>query len=303
MTKSHRRNSVSVIAMRPANTGRKKDIPAAWVSVIDEFLTHQRAAGRPPSTCTTRRYHLARLARGLSCDPEQVTLTVLETFYGNQPEWKPEYRRAHRSTTSLFFAWAHNTGRLSHNPAFDLPPVKAAVPHPNPVPDRVYAKSQDDADPRVRTMMRLAAEVGMRRSEIAVCSTTDLLESIGGWQLVIHGKGNKIRVVPITDSIADMIAAGAAGHTPGDLSTGYLFPGDDGGHLSPAYVGKLCSHAIDGEWTLHKLRHRFATRAYRNSGGNLRAVQILLGHTSMATTQRYLAIDDDEVRAAMMAAA
>jgi integrase/recombinase XerC len=48
------------------------------------------------------------------------------------------------------------------------------------------------------------------------------------------------------------------------------------------------------------LRNRFATRAYRGSG-NLRAMQTLLGRSSVATTERYTAVDDDEIRAAMMA--
>jgi integrase/recombinase XerC len=50
------------------------------------------------------------------------------------------------------------------------------------------------------------------------------------------------------------------------------------------------------------LRHRFATRAYRGSR-NLRVVQVLLGHSSVATTERYTAVDADEIRAAMVSAA
>jgi integrase/recombinase XerC len=49
------------------------------------------------------------------------------------------------------------------------------------------------------------------------------------------------------------------------------------------------------------LCHRFATRAYRGTR-NLRAVQLLLGHASIATTERYVAVDDAEIRAAMVAA-
>jgi integrase/recombinase XerC len=58
--------------------------------------------------------------------------------------------------------------------------------------------------------------------------------------------------------------------------------------------------ALPDHWTAHTLRHRFATRA--NCGSrNLRAVQVLLGHSSVATTERYTAVDADEIRAAMAA--
>jgi hypothetical protein len=46
---------------------------------------------------------------------------------------------------------------------------------------------------------------------------------------------------------------------------GWLFPGDEDGHLSPRWVGKLMAGALPDHWTAHTLRHRFATRAYRGS--------------------------------------
>lgn len=66
-------------------------------------------------------------------------------------------------------------------------------------------------------------------------------------------------------------------------------------------VGRLVAAALPDRWTMHTLRHRFATRAYRGTR-NLRAVQTLLGHASIATTERFTAVDDDEIRAAAMAA-
>jgi integrase/recombinase XerC len=80
-----------------------------------------------------------------------------------------------------------------------------------------------------------------------------------------------------------------------------MFPGAEDGHLTPQHVGKLMARALPDHWTAHTLRHRFATRAYRGSR-NLRAVQVLLGHSSVATTERYTAVEDDEIRAAMMSA-
>jgi integrase/recombinase XerC len=94
---------------------------------------------------------------------------------------------------------------------------------------------------------------------------------------------------------------GAAGHTPGMPEQGWLFPTGFGGHLTPDCVGRLVARALPDGYAMHTLRHRFATRAYRGTH-NLRAVQVLLGHESIATTERYLAVDDSEMRAAMVAA-
>jgi site-specific recombinase XerD len=87
-----------------------------------------------------------------------------------------------------------------------------------------------------------------------------------------------------------------------DISGGWLFPNGSGGHLSPWMVGQLVARVLPAQWTMHTLRHRFASRAYRGTR-NLRAVQVLLGHASIATTERYTAVDDSEIRAAMTAAA
>ena len=169
--------------------------------------------------------------------------------------------------------------------------MRAAAPSPRPAPDSAWSAALAIADPRVRLMLRLAAEAGLRRAEIARVHRRDLTVGHTGATLLVHGKGGKLRALPISDALAAAIAR----------ADGYLFPGDEDGHLSPRYVGKLMAGALPDHWTAHTLRHRFATRAYRGSR-NLRAVQTLLGHSSVATTERYTAVDDDEIRAAMMSA-
>jgi site-specific recombinase XerD len=91
------------------------------------------------------------------------------------------------------------------------------------------------------------------------------------------------------------------GHTPGAPADGWLFPGDTDGHVSRQWVGQLVVRVLPDGWTTHTLRHRFSSRAYSGTR-NLRAVQVLLGHQSIATTERYCAVDDSEIRAAMEAA-
>ena len=105
----------------------------------------------------------------------------------------------------------------------------------------------------------------------------------------MYGKGRKIRTIPLGDDIARAIR---------QHPTGYVFPGLDNGHLSPAWVGRLMSDALPEAWTAHTLRHRFATRAYAGSR-DLLAVQELLGHAHPDTTKRYVEIPDAAMRAAL----
>jgi integrase/recombinase XerC len=279
-------------------------LPEAWAPLIDAYLTAEAGVGRSKATIATRRANLARLARGVRGVPARVTEDRIVAFMGRHPEWSIEYRRGIRNTARSFFAWAHRAGHLSEDPAAGLAAVRAAVPAPRPAPDAAWAAAIAVADPRVTLMLRLAAEAGLRRAEIARVHTRDVTIGPGGALLRVLGKGAKIRVLPISDALAVLIAGGAAGHTPslpGLGANGYLFPGEEDGHLSAQWVGTLMAAALPDGWTAHTLRHRFATRAYRGSR-NLRAVQTLLGHSSVATTERYTAVDDDEIRAAMMAA-
>ena len=276
-------------------------VPGPWVALLDEFDAALIAAARPSTTRATRCGHIKRLARELRLPPEQVTPSDLTRWFAKYERWSRETRRSHRNSVALFFAWAHDDGHLPTNPAAKLAAVTADYPTPKPAPDRVWRESMIAATARVMCMLHLACEAGLRRAEVAQVNTRDLIEGFDGWQLLVHGKGGKERIIPITDELAAMVAAGAAGHTEDAPAQGWLFPGQINGHLSPAYVGKLCSEAMPGIWTMHSLRHRFATRAYRGTR-NIRAVQELLGHTNVATTQRYTAVDDEEMRAAMNAA-
>lgn len=94
--------------------------------------------------------------------------------------------------------------------------------------------------------------------------------------------------MPVSDYVAALIRG------TGD---GWCFPSPAGAHLTDDHIGRLIARALPESWTAHTLRHRYATRVYRGSR-NLRAVQQLLGHESILTTERYVAVHDDEIRAA-----
>ena len=123
----------------------------------------------------------------------------------------------------------------------------------------------------------------------------DVVSDLYGWSLVVRGKGDKQRTVPLTDSLADAILSYRN-------TSGFLFPGQIDGHMSPNHCGKLLSRLMPEGWSAHKLRHRYASRGFAATG-DLLAVQTALGHTSVATTQRYVLVSPQSVRRVSEAAA
>ena len=274
-----------------------------WDLQIDRYIAYLVAIGRPKTTRDLRMYQLLYFAKTANLPIDRITHDDLIDWFGIHETWKPETRRSYRAGLRGFFEWATKQGLISQNPSLEIPQYRVPRAVAQPVPDNVYRDAVAMADPRTALMLRLAGEVGLRRAEVARVHIKDLRYTSGGAQLLVHGKGSRQRLVPLSTDLADQIAAGPRGYAPGVMSNGgWLFPSIRGAHLTPSAVGTLCSAALPGFWTVHKARHRFATRAYRGTR-NLRAVQELLGHANVAVTERYTAVDSDEMRAAMMAAA
>jgi len=263
-----------------------------WVRAVDEWAVALAAAGRARTTIATRTDHVRRVGRALGGSPWQVSGEDLVRHVGAQA-WATETRRSVRASLRGFYSWGVRTGRVDVDPSTSLPTVTPAPPRPRPAPDHAYRAALGASDERTRLILRLAAEAGLRRAEIAVIHAGDLVEDLLGYSLVVHGKGRRQRVVPLPTHLGlELRAAGP----------GWVFPGDDGGHLSPRWVGKLAVRVLPEGWTLHTLRHRFATRAYA-AERDLLAVQQLLGHSTPTTTQRYVAVDGERLRRAMAGAA
>ncbi|APE19397.1 hypothetical protein BOH72_23355 [Mycobacterium sp. WY10] len=265
------------------------------------YLEAQFGIGRSPQTLRTRREQLGHVARQMRVSPDSVTPVMLVEWFGKQTHWGAECRKSYRNTLRSFFEWAHAAGITATNPALALPPVRTTTTPLRPAPDDVVQAAFAAAGPREKLMLRLGAEAGLRRAEIAQVHVQDVKVDTSGPRLLVRGKGNRIRQVPITPDLAAVIQEGAAGHTPGTSDNGWLFPNFTGGHLTPKYVGDLMAQLLPGRFSAHSLRRRFGTRAYIGTK-DVRAVQMLLGHSSLSVTERYISIDDDQLRTAMMAA-
>lgn len=274
------------------------EVPAAWDAVIELWRAWALAGGSPATTVRTRWEHLRRLARTCGVEhPRQVTTEGLVTWCGRQP-WATETRRSHRTTFRAFWRWALPRGHVDVDAAAALPVVRPSPPRPSPAPDRVYASTLSAAEPRVRLMVRLAAELGMRRAEVAQVHARDLVEDLTGWSLLVHGKGGRERMVPMPPGLATAVRTWLS-----EQGGGWLFPGDDHGHLSPRWVGQLVGRSMPEGWTMHKLRHRAAARVHEASGHDLALTQDFLGHASPVTTRIYVPVADGRLRAAVESAA
>lgn len=178
-----------------------KTVPPEWHSMIEDYLLHITGAGYRAETVRARRVQLGYIARGVQGTPEQVTAEGLLAWMGTR-NWAPTTRKAHREAAIGFFRWAAKSGRVPADFTPDLPVVRLTKPQPRPLPDDVWQQALAAADERVALMMRLAAEAGLRRGEVAAVHSRDVLD---GPALMVDGKGGKRRVVPLSDELAARI--------------------------------------------------------------------------------------------------
>lgn len=257
-----------------------------WIEPLGSWSDYMKSADRPATTLTLRRQQLTRVSHDLA-DPWAVDLEALVGWMASR-KWATETKRSHRAALRSFYGWARATGRIDHDPAALLPAIKPPDRRARPAPDLILTRALAHADERVQLMLLLAAWQGLRRGEIARMHTDDLTADLTGWSLLVHGKGNRERLIPCHDEVARRIG----------LHDGWVFPGGVDGHLGPIRVGELLSAALGPGWTGHQLRHRFATATYAGTR-DLVAVQELLGHQKPETTRIYVRVPDDAMRAAL----
>jgi integrase len=268
--------------------GMTTTVPLSWVEPLESWGEWMSAANRPKTTQYLRTYQLRRFARETGLHPFDVTLGDLVTWIAGQ-DWGAETKRSYRTALRAFYLWARDDERIAVNPAWRLPAITTPRRLPRPTSEAVLLEALAMAVPRVRMMVLLAAREGLRRGEIAQVHTRDIEpDLLDGWNLRVHGKGSRERLLPLCDELRVLLQA---------APPGYVFPGKIDGHLSPAYVGKLVSRVLGVGSTTHCLRHRYGTVCYAGSH-DLLAVQALLGHSKPETTKLYVLIPDASLRAA-----
>ncbi|KLI63885.1 tyrosine recombinase XerC [Aurantiacibacter marinus] len=179
------------------------------------------------------------------------------------------------------------------------PRIKKGLPRPitpdeatNMVSTVAESAAEDWAGLRDSAVLLLMYGAGLRIAEALSLKASDLPL---GETLVVTGKGNKQRVVPLLPVVRDAVAAYVA-ECPFEVSgDAPIFRGVKGGPLSQGIVQKAMARArralgLPDTATPHALRHSFATHLL-GSGADLRSLQELLGHASLGSTQIYTQVD------------
>ncbi len=266
---------------------KKKSAAPEWREYIGSWLETLIAGNMRVESVETRRRQLSTLSHGIDADPLTISAEDI-VHWSASHQWSAETRRGYRNAISSFFAWLQDSGKREDNPAELLPSIRHGHAEPRPCPDAVILSALSRANAEERVMIRLGAECGLRRSEIAAVNSSDVIDDLLGQSLIVHGKGGKQRIVPIPNDLAKEIRN----------HSGFVFPGRWTGHVEASYVGKRLSHLLGGGWTAHSLRHRFATMTYAVTH-DLFVVSRLLGHESVETTQIYVAMPDERLRAGL----
>ena len=206
------------------------------------------------------------------------------------------------------FLERNGKGKVAALNAIRAPKVAKSLPKPLPIS---AAKQMVDADLRAgeeRPQWVLARDAavlallygsGLRISEALALRRKDAPAPGSGDVITVTGKGNKQRMVPVLPQVLEAIAA-YIGLCPLPLSAeGPLFIGARGGPLSPRIVQLAMARlrgalGLPSTATPHALRHSFASHLLAR-GGDLRAIQELLGHASLSTTQIYTQVDSEHL--------
>jgi integrase/recombinase XerD len=287
--------------------------------MIEAYLDHLRVERRL-AVHTVESYGrdlrtLAAFAAGEGTRVEALDRAALEAFVRQQMAEGLSPRSVARAVAAIrgFYRYLVLDGRLDRSPADDLLPPRAwpALPRHLSLDDVDRLLAQPDvATPfglRDRAMIELLYATGMRVSELVGLRTADL--HLDEAYLTCIGKGNKERLIPIGDEAAawvrryqrdarPLLAARARAQRRSDAR---LFLNARGGGLSRVGFWKtLSAHGraagIRAALSPHLLRHSFATHLLER-GADLRAIQMMLGHADLSTTQIYTHVLEARLRA------
>lgn len=279
---------------------------------VDAFLASLTSVA--PNTLVAYRRDLEAFvgwAGRLDLDaPAQVTRKVLRRYLAYLGTREYAKRTIARKASSLrrYFGWLHRTHVLDTDPSSGLSAPAGEGRLPRVLKDDELTVLLDsppvrvrDDDPVVRrrddAVLELLYGSGLRISELCGLRPEDLDLTRG--LVRVWGKGAKQRQVPVSepavDAVRDWLDHGRPHWVGRDTPPDAVFLNRRGRRLTPRDARRILDHRADTPTHPHALRHTYATHLL-DGGADLRAVQELLGHADLSTTQLYTHVSKERLR-------
>ncbi len=296
------------------------ELPAAWLGVLDAFADHQRLpSNRSEHTIRAYRSDLGDLfghLAGQGIDRlDQVELPDLRGWLATQQAagLAPATLQRRSGAVRVFFRWARSQQLTDVDPAAGLrsPKVPRRLPRTLGQADArtlltaiVDAALLDETPAGVRdvAILELLYGSGLRVGELCGLDLPDVDHDRGVVRVL--GKGNKQRSVPVGQPALRAVDAWVARRAEwaGPASGQAVFLGARGGRLDQRVARRVVHRAMRAipdvpDVGPHGLRHAMATHLLEG-GADLRSVQEMLGHASLATTQIYTHVSNERLKAA-----
>jgi integrase/recombinase XerC len=274
----------------------------AAASPVEDYLSHL-AVERRSSAHTLDAYRrdlkvLVEWCDRQSRDPLQLSADELRLFVASEHRRGLSAKSLQRrlSACRSFYGWLLKQGRLAANPAAAVRAPKAVrkLPQVLDVDEAVQLVELPTDAPlglRDRALLELFYSSGLRLAEVCALRWVDLDFQQG--LVTVLGKGNKQRTVPVGSHALKALAAWRDSRR--DWLTRFVFPGRSDKPISSRAIQLRLRQLAQRQGVFkrvhpHLLRHSFASHMLESSG-DLRAVQELLGHADIATTQIYTHLD------------
>ena len=233
-------------------------------------------------------------------EPEKADFQMIRSWIVALVDEKIENRSINRKIATLrsFYNFLLRHKTIAANPMLKIRALKTDKTLPNYVEEKPMENLLDDmqfsddfSGLRDKLVIELLYGTGMRLAELIGLKITDL--NLYNNTLVVLGKRNKQRIIPVNKSLDEAIKKYLTLRTDiaDDTTYSYLILTDSGTQAYPMFIQRLVKKYLSLVTSLeqrspHVLRHTFATHLL-NRGADLNAIKDLLGHTSLAATQVY----------------